>query len=123
MPSALNFEHYNIHTTRLDETVRFYTEVLELRNGHFPGTRNPGAWLYDINDVPVVHIVSAPDEKPAAHTGAINHVAFRASDYEGFCRRLESLGLDFRRNDPRTGLRQIFIKDPNDIQIELNFRQ
>jgi len=49
-------DHYNIRTGKIDETVAFYTGVLGLRDGPFPGDRKFGAWLYDTTDRPVLHL-------------------------------------------------------------------
>ena len=133
-------EHFNIRTPRFQETVKFYTEVLGLKNGHYPGRVLPGAWIYDENDVPVVHIVDLDpndpeiirkaNESPVPRTvesligsGAIDHVAFAADDYDAFCGRLEKLGLSYKCRDVQQGLRQIYIMDPNEILVELNFRE
>jgi catechol 2,3-dioxygenase-like lactoylglutathione lyase family enzyme len=137
--SARLLEHVNIRTTRLRETVRFYEEVLGLRSGHYPGKAVPGAWIYDVKGVPVVHIVAidpfdadvqkkadiATVSRPLTSlngTGVIDHVAFAAEDYDAFLQRIEARGLAFRTRAAVAGLRQIYIMDPNDVLIELNFR-
>lgn len=139
MPARL-LEHVNIRTTRLNETVRFYTEVLGLHQGHYPGKTVPGAWIYDSEDVPVVHIVaidpfdaevqSKADRATIARpvttlngTGVLDHVAFSADDYDGTLKIIQDRGIAFRARDVMAGLRQIYIMDPNDVLIELNFRQ
>lgn len=139
MPARL-LEHYNIRTTRFQETQRFYKEVLGLRDGPYPGRTVPGAWIYDVNGVPVIHIVAIDPFDPEVQgkadratlprplaslngTGAIDHIAFAADDHGGFLHRLKGLGLPFRTRDAVAGLRQIYLLDPNDILIELNFRE
>ena len=49
-------DHCNIRTFDLAATVEFYTNVLDLKDGDFPGPRSFGAWLYDVSDRPVVHV-------------------------------------------------------------------
>ena len=51
-------DHYNIRTGKIDETVKFYSEVLGLRDGPFPGDRKFGAWLYDTTERPVLHLIA-----------------------------------------------------------------
>lgn len=136
---ALRLEHYNIRTLKVDATVQFYTQVLGLRTGYRPSTR-PGAWLYDKTDVPVVHVsgVDPSDTKAMqeleAHlgkrdidslvgSGAIDHVAFEADDYDGFCAHLQSCAVPYNaREVPQLAMRQLFVTDPNGITVELNFR-
>jgi catechol 2,3-dioxygenase-like lactoylglutathione lyase family enzyme len=138
--SARLLEHVNIRTTRLQETVRFYVEVLGLQRGDYPGKTVPGAWIYDAQGVPVVHIVGIDpfDEvvqqkadratlpRPLASlngTGVIDHVAFAAVDYDAFVQRIKGLNLPYRTRDAMAGLRQIYVIDPNDVLIELNFHE
>ena len=122
-------DHYNMVTARLDETVRFYTQVLGLTNGPMMGSHKFGAWLYDTTDRPVVHLVGIdPDEMPAAGravtgSGAIDHVAFECSGYTELRAKIVDLGLAFRESVIASlDLKQIFVKDPNGVTLELNFR-
>ena len=39
-------DHYNVSTRKLNETVRFYEDVLGFTNGPRPPFNFPGAWLY-----------------------------------------------------------------------------
>jgi hypothetical protein len=67
--------------------------------------------------------VGTPVPQQTVDTGAIDHIAFNATDFETTTALLESRGLDFRRNDIRDfGLKQIFVQDPNAVTLELNFR-
>ena len=50
-------DHFNIRTRKLADTVRFYEEVLEFKNGDRPNFTFPGAWMYS-EGKPVVHIWS-----------------------------------------------------------------
>jgi hypothetical protein len=56
-------------------------------------------------------------------TGSFDHVAFNATDYDGTIAKLEERGLDYGHAFvPDIPLRQIFVKDPNGVTVELNFR-
>jgi catechol 2,3-dioxygenase-like lactoylglutathione lyase family enzyme len=138
--AARLLEHVNVRTVRFAETVRFYEEVLGLNRGHYPGKVLPGAWIYDEENTPVLHIVDIdPTDSdvqrrandatvPRAietlrNSGAIDHLGFVASDYNGFVSRLKDRGIPFKTRDVQAGLRQIYISDPNEILIELNFRE
>ena len=55
-------------------------------------------------------------------TGSIDHVALTCEGFAGTLERCEALGLDHRVNDRQFGdLRQIFVTDPNNVALELNF--
>lgn len=128
-------DHYSIRTMRLEETRRFYTEVLGLEVGPRPPLNFPGVWLYNGADA-VVHVIGIDPDNPQAlieylgekgmdgapGTGTVDHIAFAASDAEGMRARFLAAGARFReRTVPGMNLRQIFLEDPNGVTIELNF--
>ena len=116
-----SLDHYTINTADLDASVAFYTEVLGLRNGERPAFGFPGAWLY-CGDHPVVHLIGG-DRPTNAGTGAIDHIAFRASGLGEYKRRLNALGIPFKERDvPDQPLHQVFLEDPDGVTIEINFR-
>ena len=54
--------------------------------------------------------------------GALDHVALTCSGFDATKARCEELGIEYRVNDRQFGdLRQVFVLDPNDINLELNF--
>lgn len=129
-------DHVNIRTSDLPATLRFYTEVLGMTCGPVPGdadTRHR-AWIYCSKHVPVVHVgthdlramrgeSAAPDQPGAAHSGSIDHIAFECTDREALVERLNAANVPFRHNYVEAaGLHQIFVKDPNGVTLELNFR-
>ena len=87
-------DHYNIRTRKLADTVRFYEEVLELKNGDRPNFSFPGAWMYS-EGKPVVHIVdiSKTDEQQKPDSGVVHHVAFASSGFAGIVMSLPSAVL------------------------------
>jgi catechol 2,3-dioxygenase-like lactoylglutathione lyase family enzyme len=116
-------DHYNVRTRNLDETVRFYTDVLGLNKGARPDFPAPGAWLYS-DGRPVVHLVdiSATEEPQQQGTGALHHVAFVSRGFEEMRRRLTARGTAFRTAKAAGGeIMQIFVTDPNGVVIELNY--
>lgn len=121
--------HVNIIANDLDETCRFYADLLGFERGETPGAAMgfKGAWLLDDTGQPIVHLMAYHEERHAAlnrgsATGAIDHVAFTCEDFAGTLRRCEAMGLDHRVNDRQFGdLRQIFVTDPNNVALELNF--
>lgn len=128
-------DHVNIHTDRLEETVRFYEDVMGLRKGLAPGLDpEMTAWMFDDQGRALVHLGMAgsilgeaateagdgPDEPPGS--GAVHHIAFNCRDYDSMIARLDRLGVARRANDvPEVDLKQIFIHDPNGVMLELNF--
>jgi len=116
-------DHYNVSTRRLKETVQFYEDVLGFVNGPRPPFNFPGAWLYSAGH-PVLHLndISQTDRPQLADSGVIDHVAFGSRGFEALKRHLAGKGVPYRVNEvPNSTRRQIFLRDPNNVEIELNF--
>jgi catechol 2,3-dioxygenase-like lactoylglutathione lyase family enzyme len=116
-------DHFNIRTRKLGDTVRFYEEVLDLKNGDRPNFPFPGAWMYS-EGKPVVHLVdiSRTDEQQKPDSGVVHHVAFASRGFAGMKARLMSRNLPFDvREVPGVEVWQIFVTDPNGVMIELNY--
>lgn len=125
-------EHYLVLTKDIDATRDFYCRVLGMREGFRPPLGFPGYWLY-LGDTPCIHIAEwqtytehsnsrgIPVSTPADGTGAFDHIAFVATDYDELLESLERNGLKPYRNITNpNGLRQVFLLDPNGIKIEVN---
>lgn len=120
MPLAA-FQHVNTRSRDVERTKAFYL-LLGLRVGDRPPFASRGYWMY-LGDQPVLHLVQRKDGEPAQEgSGNLDHVAFQATDLEGTRRLLADAGLSFREAVvPRDNTVQIFVRDPDGIQVELNF--
>jgi catechol 2,3-dioxygenase-like lactoylglutathione lyase family enzyme len=121
--SVGTLDHYNVSTRKLQETVKFYESVLGLVNGPRPPFNFPGAWLYS-DGHPVLHLndISPTDREQRPDSGVIDHVAFGSRGFEAMKQHLAKSGVPFRVNQvPNSPRWQIFLKDPNNVEIELNF--
>ncbi len=113
-------DHVTVNCADLDRSRAFYAEVLGMNDGARPAFPFPGAWLY-LGERPVVHLVGAA--KGAENTGSFDHVAFEAEDFAGVRARLDEMKIDYRENAfPAARLHQLFLRDPDGVKIELNFR-
>jgi catechol 2,3-dioxygenase-like lactoylglutathione lyase family enzyme len=116
-------DHFNIRTRKLADTVRFYEDVLDLKNGDRPNFTFPGAWMYS-EGKPVVHIVDIAntDEQQKPDSGVVHHVAFASRGFAGMKQRLTFKRLPFDvREVPGVAVWQIFVTDPNGVMLELNY--
>jgi len=116
-------DHYNVSTRKLKETIRFYEDVLGFKNGPRPAFSFPGAWIYS-GDQPVLHLndISGTDRQQPSDSGVIDHVAFGSRGFEAMKRHLDGKGIPYRINQvPNSTRWQIFFRDPNNVEIELNF--
>ena len=115
-------DHINITTQKLEETKDFFVDILGLEVGARPDFPFEGYWLY-LGERGVVHLMEADGERRPSSDTALDHFAFAASDYDGMRAKLDAAGLEYLANDvPQFGIRQLFVRDPNAVTIELNFR-
>ncbi len=120
MSTIKAIDHYTIRTGDIEGTVRFYVDILGLRDGARPPFTSAGAWLYG-GEAPIVHLVGG-DGDVTAGTGPIDHIAFNANDYDGLTKHLRELNIPHKLAQvPDRALRQIFLTDPNGIRVELIF--
>jgi len=124
-------DHINIQTRDMAESVRFYENLLGLVAKTAP-RRKPAErqWLY-AGDRAVIHLnlfgtdnTYVREVIPGGTTGAIHHVAFECTGLEDTIARLEAKGLRYERAElPEISLTQLFVVDPNNVLLELNFRR
>jgi hypothetical protein len=82
-----------------------------------------GAWLYSAGH-PVLHLndISQTDKRQPPDSGVIDHVAFSSRGFEAMKQHLTGKGVLYRVNQvPNSTRWQIFLRDPNNVEIELNF--
>jgi catechol 2,3-dioxygenase-like lactoylglutathione lyase family enzyme len=133
MSGLQTMQHVLVLADDIDATRDFYCDALGMTVGARPPLPFAGHWLY-VDDVAVIHIADRTEY--AATTpgtlgdqvspqpdgrGPIDHVAFSASGYDEILARLERCGVKAWPNTiPEIKLRQLFVRDPNGIRIEIN---
>ena len=118
--SLRRLDHINISTTRPEETRDFFIKLFDLEEGARPDFAFPGHWLY-LGEQAVVHIVGRPAARRPSDEAALDHFAFIIDDYDKAIERLDRHGIDYRAvGVPGTRTRQLFLRDPNQVTIELN---
>jgi catechol 2,3-dioxygenase-like lactoylglutathione lyase family enzyme len=117
--------HYTIRVgpDDLDRSRRFYVEVLGLTEGARPAFSFPGHWLY-CGGQPVVHLAGTggPEGSEPGGTGHLDHVAFHATGLQTMLAHLRDRGIVCQQKPlPSQDRFQVFLTDPNGINIELNY--
>jgi len=129
-----HLEHFLIQTSDMAATVKWYENVLGLKVGYTPDFKFPVTWLY-IGDKDVLHITEGGaniSENRKAYlgqqsnatkgSGVVDHVAFRCTGLREMMENLKRHNVAFKqRMVSGQGLYQLFLLDPNDVKIELNF--
>jgi catechol 2,3-dioxygenase-like lactoylglutathione lyase family enzyme len=129
-----HIEHFLLQTADMEKTREWYVDVLGMRVGPNPDFKFPVFWLY-LGDKDVVHVTEGgakvsenrkryvgQESQATSGSGAVDHIAFRATGLRNMIAHLESLGVDFKqRQVDDQGLYQLFMFDPNGVKIELNY--
>jgi catechol 2,3-dioxygenase-like lactoylglutathione lyase family enzyme len=130
-----HIEHILVAADDIDATRDWYARVLGMTSGPHPDFGFPVHWMY-LGGVDVVHI--GPSAKMAGAiqkqylgrtsqgtgqgTGAIDHIAFRATGLRAMLEHLRNEKIKFtQRRANGQALFQLFFHDPNGIKIELNY--
>ena len=125
--------HYLVVSKNLERSKKFYQDVLGLKIARRPDFGFPGYWLKTGEDI-CVHLASqAPNRirdrfllkkhpKGTTGSGSVDHIAFLAKDPYDVRKRIRKNKVEMHfRSFPDAKLFQIFLKDPDDVTIELNF--
>ena len=132
-----HIEHILVAADDIDATRDWYARVLGMKSGPHPDFGFPVHWMY-LGELDVVHI--GPSSGTASEnqkkylgrtsgksaqeegTGAIDHIAFRATGLRAMIDLLQEERIAFsRRRANGQALFQLFFYDPNGIKIELNY--
>lgn len=119
--AIVGLDHYALLSSDPERTTRFYSDVVGLTVGPRPKLSFPGVWLY-AGDTPIVHIIF-DKAIPTKETGAVDHLAFIAKgSVEEALETLKRNNVEFTsRVIERTGVTQVFFRDPDNVGVELNF--
>jgi catechol 2,3-dioxygenase-like lactoylglutathione lyase family enzyme len=119
----ISLGHINVRTTKLDESVAFYRDVLGLTPG--PAATRPDSddhvWMSDSKGSACVHLQRT--QTAASGDGAgVHHFAFNCDDAGAWRRKLESLGVEHEEREfAAAGMIQFNLRDPNGVLVELTF--
>ena len=130
-----HIEHCLVLADDMDKTRDWYCTVLGMEEGPHPDFGFPVYWMY-LNGRDVVHIgqsakhagenqknyLGGASGNTGSGTGAIDHIAFRATGLKAMLAHLRAHGIEFsERRASNQALHQLFMHDPNGVKIELNF--
>ena len=127
--------HFLLVAKDLERTKTFYQQVLGLELADRPDFGFPGYWLKTGDNI-CVHLASQdPNEirdqfllkkhpKGTSGSGSVDHIAFLAKNASEVRSRIQKSKVEMHYRsfpDAKPPLFQIFLKDPDDVTIELNF--
>ena len=119
--------HSMIRVNDLEESIKFYTEVLGmklLREKEYPEGKFSLAFLGYGNETKntVIELTYNWDTNDYEHGNAFGHIAIEVDDIYKVCREIKNKGIKVIRDPgPMMGSRLLlaFIEDPNGYKIEL----
>jgi glyoxylase I family protein len=123
MPSPLPVtavNHVGLMSQRVEESRRFYRDVLGFREVSRPNFNFRGVWLYNYGLM--IHVIE--NEAAVTRDGEIqtraNHLALHADDLGAVESLLIEHGVTFKKNEIKDrGIKQIFFQDPDGHHIEI----
>jgi lactoylglutathione lyase len=110
-----------IRVKDLDETLRFYTEFLGLREVRRKpiGQEATLVFLADETESHFVELTYNHGKDDYVLGDQFGHLAFYTDDLERVVQDVERRGWWYRRSRPELSSRYIFVKDPNGYDIEI----
>ena len=122
--SVQGMNHFTVLSDDLEETKKFYCDLLGFEVGPRPNFQFPGYWLY-VGDQPILHVIHGK-QRNEVRAGIIDHMAFTATDLPATAAKLEKAGIKYElRRLPlesvRGGLWQLFFDDPHGGKVEFDF--
>jgi len=123
--SVVGMNHFTVLSDDLEETRKFYCDLLGFKVGPRPPFNFPGWWLY-VGDTPILHVIIGGRPSEELRAGVIDHMAFTATDLPGTVKKLDKAGITYElRRLPeggvRAGLWQLFFYDPHGGKVEFDF--
>jgi len=131
MVQTLRVSHPAFFGTRLEETIRFYTELLGmevvLRQPNLDDASMEHLFFHVGSDTFIACFLTNDSEAEPRYSlarsgiGGMNHLAIDvdASSFAAALERLHAEGIDVRGPVDRGYERSIYFKDPNGVRIEL----
>ena len=118
-------DHIALLVRDLDETARFLTEVLQIREVPDPMGGTHIRWI-EIGDGRRFHVQAGDIAK--VHVEKQTHFALSATDFDAVLARFRAEGVVFTDmagtpgaiNTRPDGMRAVFVRDPNGYWFEIN---
>jgi lactoylglutathione lyase len=125
MSITYRLDHIALLVRDLDETAKFLTDVLQIREVPDPMGGTAIRW-FEFGDGQRFHIQAGDISR--THVEKRTHFALSAPDFEAVLSHLRALGVPFsdmkgdvgQVNTRPDGMRAVFLQDPNGYWFEIN---
>jgi hypothetical protein len=126
------FDHVNIRTMKLSETLSFFRDVLKLKITPAPGRTDlmQVAWIIGPDDDVPFHVAHGEEPyltddtlpwPPTNGGGPIHHIALKCAGFGQMRADLDEFDVEYGASAvPRIRLQQPCVREPNGIDVDLN---
>ncbi|MEL6552289.1 MAG: VOC family protein [Cyanobacteria bacterium J06621_11] len=123
--AVTGLNHFNITASPeiVEQTKRFYRDILGFEVGPRAHLNHSGYWLYAGNS-PILHLSTCPDMNSSAMRcrGFFNHISLNCVGLQSTIKRLTATNTAYKAIElSDIGQTQLFITDPAGIGVELTF--
>ena len=123
----LELDHSTIQVENIDISVKFYKNVLKLKELDTPWPENPMIRFFKIGVNQQLHIAQV-DTYGSVKINKVLHLAFTSNNFDGYLKFLNDQGIRYSNfNEEHNkiqkrpdGVRQIYFQDPDGYWIEVN---
>jgi lactoylglutathione lyase len=128
MKVGKNINHISINVKNLDESIRFYRDILnfeQLKSVDMPHMDLDVTYFKLPGGDAMLELIHYNQNKEitteVSDGGILRHIAFTVDDVDKVAEYLEGKGIELSMGPEdldRLGIRVILIKDPNDVELE-----
>ena len=119
------FNHIALSVKDVDESVKFYQDVLQLKEIKNTASDSKTRWL-SLGEGKQLHLIPRPNAEIKINKSV--HFALSTTDLDAFIIHLKALNIEYSDwpNTPnkdyirKDGIRQVYFQDPNGYWIEIN---
>jgi lactoylglutathione lyase len=123
----LEHDHSTIQVENIDKSVKFYIDILKLKEMDTPWPENPMIRFFKTGNNQQLHIAQV-DTYGTVKTNKVLHLAFSTNNFDGYLKFLNVQGISYYNfNEEQNkiqkrpdGVRQIYFQDPDGYWIEIN---
>ncbi|MCR5774032.1 MAG: VOC family protein [Lachnospiraceae bacterium] len=120
-------DHITINVTDLKKSLEFYGDILGLKQLETVDMGDHRLYYFELTESLMLELIEYDDDfgeiHPAVKTrGMYRHLAFQCDDVDALYERLVSRGVkcDSAPEDvPKLSFRNILVKDPNGVELEI----
>lgn len=118
--TEIRFEHLALAVSEVEESLKFYCEILGLKEIQRPNFDFKGAWISMGTGLSIHLIEGKPEVDTKGSRG--NHFAFKVKNLEAWVEKMKNEGVQIVKGPKQRedGVWQLFVSDPNGYVIELN---